>query len=133
MTIAVLIIFKDEFKQRSFYDWLVSHISGSLPPHRYIGNLELTRGFIKFTGIDTQLNAETEFLILKDSIEEVYHGYDETFNVTQTRGLGLGWAPVRIKFVDNNEKENVAYFITGYNAWRSTNQDFYNYLIDWLS
>ena len=133
MTIAVLIIFKDEFKQRSFYDWLVSHISGSLPPHRYIGNLELTRGFIKFTGIDTQLNAETEFLILKDSIEEVYHGYDETFNVTQTRGLGLGWAPVRIKFVDNNEKENVAYFITGYNAWRSTNQDFYNFLMDWLS
>lgn len=83
--------------------------------------------------MDTKLNGETEFLIVKDCIEEVYHGYDKTFNVIQTRGLGLGWAPVRIRFVDNNEQENVAYFITGYNAWCSTNRDFYGYLMDWLS
>jgi len=133
VTIAALIIFQDEFKQRSFFDWLVSHISGSLPPHRYKGNVELTNGFIKFIGNDTKLNIETEFLILKDNIEEVYLGYDETFNITQTRGLGLGWAPIRIKFVDNDKQENVAYIITLYSRWRTANKDFYNFLIEWLS
>jgi hypothetical protein len=133
MTIEVLIIFQAEFKQRSFFDWLVSHISVTLPPHRYKGDMEITDRFIKFIGIDTKLNNETEFLILKDNIEEVYHGYDETYNVFQTRGLGLSWAPVRIKFVDINGQENVAYLITGYKTWLSTNKDFYNFLIEWLS
>lgn len=134
MTIEnTLVIFRNEFKQRSLFDWLISHTSGALPPHRYRGEIEITDKFLQFRGVDTKLNSDSEFSILKGTIEEVYYGYDEVFNVYQTRGLGLSWAPVRIKFTDIDGQENFAYFITGYERWRSVNKDFYNFLIEWLS
>lgn len=133
MTINTLIIFRDEFKQRNFFDWIISHTSGFLPPHRYRGEIEVTDKFIKFIGTDTKLKTDTEFIIDKGSIEEVYFGYDETFNVYQTRGLGLSSAPVRIKFIDTDGQEKFGYFITGYDKWGSVNKDFYSFLIEWLS
>lgn len=133
MTINTLVIFHDEFKQRSFFDWIISHLSGSLPPHRYKGEIEITNTFIQFNGIDTKLNTRSEFIIEKSSIEEVYFGYDEIYNVYQTRGFGLSWAPVRIKFIDTDGQEKFGYFITGYDQLGSANKDFYNFLIEWLS
>jgi len=133
MTIDALIIFQDEFKQRNFLDWLISHISGFFPPHRHKGIIEITSEFLKFTGIDTKLKTESEFFIIKDRIEEVFHGYDDTYNATETRSLGLGWAPVRIKFNDNKGQEIFVYIITGNNNyWGSTNKEFYNFLTGWL-
>lgn len=133
MIVSALVIFSDDFKQRNFLDWVISHISGSLPPHRYKGEIEITNAFIRFAGTDTQLKAESEFLIERDRIEEVYYGYDEIFNVYQTRGLGLSWAPVRIKFIDAHGEEKCGYFIAGYDKWGSVNKDFYNFLVEWLS
>lgn len=87
----------------------------------------------KENGSDTKLNTQIEFIIEKNSIEEVYFGYDDIFNVYQTRGLGLGWSPVRITFTDSDGQEKIGYFITGHNKWGSANKDFYNFLIEWLS
>jgi hypothetical protein len=133
MTIKTLVIFRDECKQRKFFDWIISHTSGFLPPHRYKGEIEITDQCIKFFGLDTQLKTESEFLIERNRIEEIYFGYDEIFNVYQTRGLGLGWAPVRIKFIEPDGQEKYAYFITGYDTWGSVNKDFYSFLMEWLS
>lgn len=133
MKVSALVIFSDEFQQRTFLDWLISHISGSLPPHRYKGEIEITNAFIKFAGTDTQLKTASEFLIDRDRIEQVYYGYDEIFNVFQTRGLGTGWAPVRIKFTDAGGQDKCGYFIVGYDKWGTLNKDFYNFLTEWLS
>lgn len=133
MTIPALIIFRDEFKQRNFLDWLISHTSGSLPPHRYRGEIDVTSLSLMFTGVDIKLKTSCEFFIEKSSIEEVYFGYDEVFNVYQTRGFGLTWAPVRIKFMDTTGQERFGYFITGYNQRGTANKDFYKFLIEWLS
>lgn len=133
MTISALLVFEEELEKRSFLEWLASHVAGSLPPHRYLGNVELTGRFIKFIGKDTQLNAETDIFIERSSITEVYHGYDDTYNIFQGRGIGLIWAPVRIKFKDASDLEKVAYFIVGYNSWGTSDKEFYTLLVKWLS
>lgn len=133
MILSALLIFQEEFEKRNFIDWMISHVSGSLPPHRYKGHVELTGRFIKFIGIDTLLNVETDILINISSITEVFHGYDDTYTIFQTRGLGLAWAPVRVKFTGDDTQEKVAYFITGYDQWETANKEFYALLVHWLS
>ena len=133
MKINTLIIFSDEFRQRNFLDWILSHTSGSLPPHRYLGDIEISEYFIRFAGIDTKTRKPGKLVIEKSSIEEVCYGYDKVFNVFQTRGLGMAWAPVRIRFINVINEVKVAYFITGYDRLSSANKDFYNFLIEWLS
>jgi len=133
MVVNALIIFQEELKQRNFFDWIISHFSGALPPHRYAGEIDIANNLIKFCGTDTWSNTESEFIIEKYRIEEIYYGYDRVYNVFQGRGLGLVWAPVRVKFTGAGGEERYAYFITSSDAWSSTNKDFYNYLVEWLS
>ena len=133
LNVQALIIFQEDLQKRSFFDWISSHISGSLPPHRYIGNLELTDKCMRFAGYDSQQKCHAEFLMMKERILEVYHGYDKVYNIFQTRGLGLTWAPVRLKFTDDGDDTKVVYFITGYTILGTTNKDFYSFLREWLS
>jgi len=132
MTSTALIICRDDLERRGFLDWLRSHISGVLPPHRYKGGIEITDSYIKFTGTDTRYDTETDFFVLKKDILEVYHGYDEVFNIFQTRGLGLFWAPVRLK-VREKDNEKFIYFIIGYTYFGTANRQFYEFLVEWLS
>ena len=133
MTSTALIICREDFERRGFLDWLVSHISLSLPPHRYRGIIEITDSYIKFTGTDTRENTDVEFFILKNTILEVYLGYDEAFNIFKTRGLGLFWAPVRLKIQEDNKREKYIYCIIGYNYFRTANREFYEFLKEWLA
>lgn len=133
MILSALIIFQEEFEKRNLIDWMISHVSGSLPPHRYKGHAELTGWSIKFMGIDTLLNVETDILIDRSSITEVFHGYDEIYTIFQTRGLGLTWAPVRVKYTADDLQEKAVYFITGYDHGETTNKEFYAMLVQWLS
>lgn len=129
MNFAVLIINKTDFKRRNFFDWLFSHISGSFPPHRYRGTMEITNDSLNFNGADTFLKTESEFTIYKNNIIQVYHGYDDVFSVFQTRGLGLVWAPVRLKLTDGE----FLYIIAGYDIMGTKNKEFYDFLTEWFS
>jgi hypothetical protein len=134
MEVDALLISSKDFNRRNFWDWLVSHISGVLPPHRYIGTLVLKNDSIFFAGTDTFLKEDCTFSIRKSEIEQVYHGYDEIYNIWQTRGLGLNWAPVRLKLnYSLPEFDDTIYIISGYNRSGSLNADLFRYLTDWLS
>jgi hypothetical protein len=133
MIANVLLIFQDDFKHQSFLDWLISHVSGSLPPHRYAGKVEISGRFIRFYGTDTLINQNTDLIIRKECILEVFHGYDKVYNVFQTRGLGLNWAPVRLKFQDSDLGERYLYMLTGIEQDEITNAYLYNFLVEWLS
>ena len=118
-------------QERSFWDWLVSHTSGFLPPHRYKGSLETADTCLRFEGVDTRSGEQMEFIFTKQSITEVYHGYDKVYSVFQTRSLGLNWAPVRLK-IETGAEPRWFYFITGYNRPGTLNKDFYTFLTRWL-
>jgi hypothetical protein len=133
MRVSALLIEKEDMQKRSFLDWLVSHTAGFLPPHRYKGMLDITDAFLKFEGIDSRTSEETELIFPKATITEVYHGYDKIYSIFQTRGLGLTWAPVRLKIEERPDISRWFYLIAGYDTLNTLNRDFYTYLTIWLS
>jgi hypothetical protein len=134
MATNALLIYNDDFIRRNFWNWVVSHISGSLPPHRYKGTIELQQDRIVFDGYDIVLKKDTQLIIKKAAIQQVYHGYDLIYNIWQTRGLGLNWAPVRLQLYNAvSDSNEFLYIIAGYNYPGALNRDLYSYLTEWLS
>ena len=131
MEVPALLIYAEDFPERSFRNWLEAHISFALPPHRYAGTLAVTEHALQFTGFDTVERKEVVQLIPKDLIEEVYIGYDAVYSIWQVRSLGLLWAPVRLKFTAATGT-STAYLITGYDRLGTTNREFYRFLHEWL-
>ena len=132
METRALIIFKENLKTRTILDWISSHLSGALPPHKYKGILQISSDRLYFEGIDVKTDQNAEFSIPRYSIEQVFHGYDNSYSILQTRGLGLNWAPVRIKYNIDDDIKTV-YIITGYEKPGTTDKEFYEFLKEWLS
>jgi hypothetical protein len=132
MALNVLLIRTTDLKKRKLTDWIIAHVSGSLPPHRLRGKLDFTQQSLLFDGIDTYTNTPVTFEIPRESIQQVYHGYDKIFNVFQTRGLGLNWAPVRLQ-LSTDEPDNFLYLIAGYTTMGTQNKELFQFLTDWLS
>jgi hypothetical protein len=125
------LIYRDDFKNRGFKDWLLSHISFAQPPHRYRGEVDLRSDILCFDVMDTQSNLRKRIEIQKSDIQELKMGYDSTFHVFQTRGLGLGWAPIRITLHSN--PSNPLYLVVGFNGFISGNRKFLKSLNIWLN
>lgn len=130
------LIFKDDFKHRNWVDWLAAHIMLAPPPYRFKGSISLKYDGITFNGYDTYLKEEATFNITKGEIIQLYHGYDKTFSLLQTRGLGMGLAPIRIRFdatkFDDNENETDLYLVVKYNGIYSGNEKLFEELQNWL-
>lgn len=128
------LIFRNDFKQRSWIDWLKTHISLNPPPYRFKGSIKLDSSGISFIGYDSYLEERSEFNIPKEKITQIYYGYDETYSTFQTRGMGLTWSPIRISFELNFiENEKYLYLSSGFNGVCSTNENVFNQLKIWLS
>ena len=125
------LIYRDDFKNRSFKDWFLSRISFVAPPHRYAGNAGLTQEVFWFEGLDTKDNTSKRLEIQKSDIKELKMGFDSSFHVFQTRGLGLGWLPIRITLHSN--PSNPLYLVVGFNGFISGNRKFLKSLNTWLN
>lgn len=123
------LIYRDDFKNRNLKDWMLSHISFAQPPHRYQGNIGLTNDSFWFNGVDTKLETAYRLDIPKTDIQSIHMGYDATFHVFQTRGLGLGWAPIRITLRSN--PLNPMYLVVDFNGFSSGNRKFLKTLKTW--
>lgn len=125
------LIYRDDFKNRGFKDWLLSHISFAQPPHRYRGEVDLRSDILCFDVMDTQSKMWKRIEIQKLAIKELKMGYDRTFHVFQTRGLGLGWAPIRITLHSN--PSNPLYLVVDFNGFGSGNREFLLKLKAWMN
>ncbi len=105
------------------------------PPYRFKGSVAINDAAFTFKGYDEFSNEMVEFNIAKEDINQLYHGYDETFNTFQTRGMGLTWAPIRIRFGSSNvdKEENDLYVVCGFNGAFSKNEALFEQLKIWLS
>ena len=127
------LIFGEDFKNRNWIDWVKSHISLAPPPYRFHGEISLDHDGILFQGMDDYKDSDTEFKIKKDSITQLYHGYDEVFNRYQTRDFGMSYAPIRMQIEKGNEEMNHLYVISNYNGVTSSNLELFETLKTWLS
>jgi hypothetical protein len=129
MEISALWAFEEDIQSRSWLDWLKAHTSFLQPLHRYEGHLTVYADNLHFSGIDKRTKEEVTFDIYKYQLLQLYLGFDKTFNLSETRGLGF-WLPLRITFLQE-EKEEKLYLITNYNLGFSDNKNCFEFLKIW--
>lgn len=130
--VPVLWIFEEDIRSRSWLEWLRAHISFEKPLHRYEGIATLYATSIILEGFDNRGKEEVNLEIYKYAIEQLYHGFDSVFSVTESRGLGLTWHPVRLTYTSENLIKNV-YLIVNYRFGKTDNLEFFEFLKQWLS
>jgi hypothetical protein len=125
--------FEEDILTRSWGDWMEAHTSLLKPLHRYEGQMNVLTDKLTFSGIDKRTGDETFFAIEKYQIEQLYLGFDESYNAMESRGLGLIWLPLRVTFMQNGKEEKL-YIITNYRffGW-ADNKDYFEFLKNWLS
>ena len=125
-------IFDEDIKNRSWLEWLRAHISFGKPLHRYDGIATLHATFLSLDGFDNREKVEVAFRIDKYKMEQLYHGFDDVFSLSESRGLGLTWHPLRLTYTSENLKKNI-YLIINYRYGKTDNLEFFELLKDWVS
>ena len=123
--------FEEDILNRSWQDWLVAHLSFGKPLHRYEGMLTLYTNTLALIGQDEKTKEEFSLEIYKREIEQLYLGFDETFNVSETRGLGLTWLPLRLMFTKNGQTKKI-YLIINYSFGKTDNKEYFEFLKQWV-
>jgi hypothetical protein len=123
--------FEQDIKSRTLLDWIIAHTSFMKPLHRFEGQMTVHADRLQFHGKDRRRNEEVDFQLFKHQIDQFYLGFDETFSAFETRGLGLGWQPLRINFSQQGQ-ENKLYLIVNYQFGFSDNSGFFEYLKEWV-
>jgi hypothetical protein len=131
----VYLIYGSDFKKRSWIDWILSHIMGAPPIHRYWGSITFYYDSFEFYGNDTIAKEEVSFTIQKKDITQLYYGFDGVFSVLQTRGMGLSGAPIRFTLVDTDSENNekYLYLVFGNNELNFNNKTLFEELKIWMS
>jgi hypothetical protein len=124
--------FEEDILNRSWKDWLLAHISFGKPLHRYEGVLTITTNAIELVGEDKNTKQDFFLKIYKNEIEQLYLGFDETFNAAETRSLGLSWLPLRL-LISKDEQIQKLYLIINYSFGRTDNKEYLEFLKQWLS
>lgn len=123
--------FSEDIRERTFLDWLETHISAAQPLHRYKGLLKLDRDKISFYGTERKTGNDFRLLTYRHEILQLYHGFDDVFTALETRNLGLSWKPLRISFTRGKANFHV-YLIIDYAFGRTTNEAWMEALKTWL-
>lgn len=123
-------LFEEDVKTRSWWDWLTAHTSFLLPLHRYRGKLFIMDDHLELQGRDKRTKEEVMLYISKYSLEQVHLGFDEVFSLAETRGLGLSWQPLRIRY-DASGETRTLYLIANYRISRSDNAKLFDFLKTW--
>lgn len=125
-------LFEEDVKTRSWLDWLTAHTSFLLPLHRYRGRLIITDDHLELQGRDKRTREEVMLYISKHSIEQVHHGFDEVFSVSETRGMGLTWQPLRLTY-DVSGESRTLYLIANYRMGQCDNAALFAFLQTWAA
>jgi hypothetical protein len=123
------LIFKNDFKHRTWLDWIQSQIMLAPPPFRFKGAVTFDANGITFVGYDIFHDEEVQFNIPKNEMKQLYYGYDDTFRRLQSKGMDNTWAPIRFKFAHEND----LYLISEFNGIYSANEELFEELKMWLS
>ncbi|MGZ5242631.1 MAG: hypothetical protein ACXWEY_16040 [Bacteroidia bacterium] len=68
-----------------------------------------------------------DIFIYRKHITAVYYGYDAVYNISEVRGLGLSWKPIRITFNETGQEQNM-YAVFNYNLGNTNNEEWFSLL-----
>jgi hypothetical protein len=123
--------FEEDILSRSWLEWLTAHTSFLKPLHRYEGVLTIHANALQLTGKDKRTKDEFYLEIYKYEIGQLYLGFDETFNMSETRGFGLTWLPLRLTFA-KDEQIIKLYLIINYTFGQTDNKECFEFLKKWI-
>ncbi|MEO8821726.1 MAG: hypothetical protein ABI374_12835 [Ginsengibacter sp.] len=124
--------FEEDILNRSWEDWLVAHLSFGKPLHRYEGVLTIYTNTLVLIGKEKKTKDEFSLEIYRQEMEQLYLGFDETFNASETRGFGLTWLPLRLIFTKDDQIRKL-YLIINYSFGKTDNKEYFEFLKQWVS
>jgi hypothetical protein len=101
------------------------------PLHRYKGLIRIDRETLSFFGTERKTGNDFRFVLYRNEIQQLYHGFDDVFNILETRNLGLSWKPLRIAFT-RDKTDFLLYLIINYSLGRTDNGIWMEILKNWL-
>jgi Arc/MetJ-type ribon-helix-helix transcriptional regulator len=124
-----LLAFKEEIEDITLKKWLVAHTSFMLPIHRYKGKISLHENLLIFRGFDKSSHKSQVIVVPLENIQDIHYGFDEVFQRTNDRGLGLFTKPLRITFKEKGRKRTIFLYI-GFDRFtrKSNNQEWFKTL-----
>lgn len=122
--------FEEDIVNRTWLDWLSAHYSFGKPLHRYEGQITINAGSIELNGFDKKTKEPFELIIYKPELEQVYHGFDEVFKLSEARGMGLTFLPLRLAFT-KDDKTHRLYLIINYRFCKTDNAEYFEFLKQW--
>ena len=123
---------KADILNRNAGDWLTAHISFMLPIHKYKGDIELTENKMVLM-YDGDEGISSELVIERETIKDVFLGFDEIFHTGLDRSRGLSFQPLRITFLQGDQ-EDILYLIIDFNRLTrgSRNKEWFNRIGKWM-
>ena len=126
---GTLIAFEEDIQNKSIFEWIVAHTSGSRPLYRFEGILEVSeeRKEIVFTGKDSKSDETIMLQISFDKVVGIYLGFDDVFRMRDERSP---WnKPLVVKFNENGTVKTIYIFASFKRCLRTTqNKQLYRYL-----
>lgn len=95
----------------------------SRPLHRYKGVLSLEEDAVLFEGKDTFGGERLRLRLCYSDIEELYMGYDRSFQRIKDRHLGLVLKPLRIRCKGKAGEAKFVYIFAGFNRLLRTSRN----------
>lgn len=129
---SALWTFEEDIINRSWQDWIAAHLSFGKPLHRFEGTLSLYTNTLELIGQDKNTKDGFSLEIYKQEIEQLYLGFDEAFDVSETRTLGLTWLPLRLMFTKDQQTRKL-YLIINYSFGKTDNKEYFEFLKQWVS
>ena len=132
--VPALMAFAEDIRNRGFSDWLRAHTSFMKPLHRYDGELTLTEDELRFRGRDTKKKGVGfQIEITRKDVKEVFLGFDDVFRRGESRGAGMGYHPLRVRFARDGRIEAM-YLITDFRRFSmsSANEEWEAKLKAWV-
>ncbi|MEO9021899.1 MAG: hypothetical protein ABI237_04240 [Ginsengibacter sp.] len=124
--------FEEDILNRSWRDWLAAHLSFGKPLHRYESILTLYTNTLELTGLDVKMKEGFSMEIYKQEIEQLYLGFDEAFNASETNTFGVTWLPLRLMFTRDDQIRKL-YLIINYSFGKTDNKEYFEFLKQWVS
>lgn len=117
--------FQSEVTERKIHTNLRAGVAGVLPFHSHEGNILLYRDYLALT--------DSEHLDIRlTAIVNVFFGFDEVFQQSFGKNLGLAWQPLRVRFNQHEQVESV-YLLIDTNMVGTQNQQWFQSIKELLS
>ena len=117
-----LMAYKEDIKNRDFWDWVKAHTSFMKPLHRYEGVLESSEEKINFTGKDVKEDKDFNLEIATVDITDIHFGFDDVFTGWEERAAPWN-KPLRVIYKFKEARKTIYLFMNFHHRYAMRTSD----------